>query len=413
MIARLARNGSVQIGVALVGGLLLGLWRPELASAMKPLSDLFLRTLGWVIPGLMFALIVSAVARLGSGAGAIAARMMLYFQLMSLLSLLVGLVVGLVMHPGTSTWPGPIGVDWTGAEPVESLLPAPTPLPALTDTLPGTLVEAFTQNAVLPTLCLAMLLGLVLRALGERGAPCLAGIERGLALLLRLLRLFIRLAPIAAFGAMAFTVSHYGGASLWPLLKFLLAVHLAALCFLSCVLALVARLCGFSLLRLIVWLRRELLLVAVTGSSVAALPALIARLEQGGCPRELVRLSLTTGYTFNLAGSNLYVAVATLFLTQFAGVELTAVQLAVFVVVGLITTLGSTSVAGSAFLTLAATLSILPFVPVEAVGLLLGVERLMKCRSLTNVLGNSVACLALARWQGTLDRPRLAAALAR
>lgn len=412
MIARLARNGSVQIGVALVCGLLLGLWRPELASAMRPLSDLFLRTLGWVIPWLMFALIVSAVARLGTGAGAIVKRMILYFQLMSLLSLLVGLVVGLVMHPGTSAWPGPVRVDWTGAEPVDPLLPAPTPLLALIDTLPGTLVDAFTRSAVLPTLCLAILLGLALRASGERGAPCLAGIERGLALLLRLLRLFIRLAPIAAFGAMAFTVSRYGGASLWPLLKFLVAVYLAALCFVSCVLALVARLCGFSLLRLIVWLRRELLLVAVTGSSVAALPALIGRLEQGGCPRELVRLSLTTGYTFNLAGSNLYVAVAALFLTQFAGVELTAAQLAVFVMISLITTLGSTSVAGSAFLTLAATLSILSFVPVEAVGLLLGVERLMKCRSLTNVLGNCVACLALARWQGTLDRPRLAVALA-
>ncbi len=413
MIARIARNGSVQIGVALACGLLLGLWRPDLGAAMKPLSDLFLRTLGLVIPLLMFALIVAAIARLGRGAGAMAARMVLYFQLMSLLSLLVGVLVGLLIHPGTATGLGPVPIDWSGAEPADPLLPsAATPLPSLLDSLPGTLVGAFTQSAMLPMLCLAIALGLMLRGLGERGMPWLAGIEQVLALQLRLLRLFLRLAPLAAFGAMAFTVSRYGGASLWPLLKFLVAVYLAALCFICGVLGLVARLCGFSLLRLIVWLRRELLLVAVTGSSVAALPLLIGRLERAGCPTELVRLSLTTGYTFNLAGSNLYIAVALLFLTQFAGVELSAAQLAIFIVVGLITTLGSTSVAGSAFLTLAATLSILHFVPVEAVGLLLGVERLMKCRSLTNVLGNCVACLALARWQGTLDRPRLAAALA-
>jgi aerobic C4-dicarboxylate transport protein len=413
MIARIARNGSVQIGVALASGLLLGLWRPDLAAAMKPLSDLFLRTLGLAIPLLMFTLIVSAIARLGQGVGVMAARMVLYFQLMSLLSLLVGLVVGLVIHPGSSMGPSSVPIDWGGAEPADPLLPAaPAAVPSLLDSLPGTLIGAFTQSAILPVLCLAIVLGLILRALGGRGAPWLAKIERALTLMLRLLHLFLRLAPLAAFGAMAFTVSRYGGASLWPLLKFLLAVYLAALCFVCGVLALVARLCGFSLLRLIVWLKHELLLVAVTGSSVAALPLLIGRCERAGCPTELVRLSLTTGYTFNLAGSNLYIAVALLFLTQFAGVELSAVQLAVFIIVGLITTLGSTSVAGSAFLTLAATLSILQFVPVEAVGLLLGVERLMKCRSLTNVLGNCVACLALARWQGTLDRSRLTAALA-
>lgn len=413
MIARIARNGSVQIGVALASGLVLGLWRPDLAAAMKPLSDLFLRTLGLAIPLLMFALIVSAIARLGRGVGVMAARLVLYFQVMSLLSLLVGLIVGLVIHPGGSLGLGPVPVDWSSVEPADPLLPAaPTSVPGLLESLPGTLVGAFTQSAMLPMLCLAIVLGLVMRASGDRSAPWLTGIERALALMLRLLRLFLRLAPFAAFGAMAFTVSRYGGASLWPLLKFLGAVYLAALCFVGGVLALVARLCGFSLLRLIVWLRRELLLVAVTGSSVAALPLLIDRLERAGCPTELVRLSLTTGYTFNLAGSNLYIAVALLFLTQFAGVELSVAQLATFLIVGLITTQGSTSVAGSAFLTLAATLSILQFVPVEAVGLLLGVERLMKCRSLTNVLGNCVACLALARWQGTLDRPRLVAALA-
>lgn len=414
MIARIARNGSVQIGVALASGLVLGLWHPDLAAAMKPLSDLFLRTLGLAISLLMFALIVSAIARLGQGVGVMAARMVLYFQVMSLLSLLVGLIVGLVIHPGSAVAPGPIPINWGSAEPADPLLPAaPSSMPGLLDSLPGTLLGAFTQSAILPVLCLAIVLGLVLRALGDRGSSWLAGIERALAVMLRLLRLFLRLAPLAAFGAMAFTVSRYGGASLWPLLKFLLAVYLAALCFICGVLALVARLCGFSLLRLVLWLKHELLLVAVTGSSVAALPMLIGRLERAGCPMELVRLSLTTGYTFNLAGSNLYIAVAMLFLTQFAGIELSAAQLATFIVVGLITTLGSTSVAGSAFLTLAATLSILHFLPVEAVGLLLGVERLMKCRSLTNVLGNCVACLALARWQGTLDRPRLVAALAR
>jgi aerobic C4-dicarboxylate transport protein len=413
MVARLARNGTVQISVAVTGGVLLGLWQPAWAVAMKPLSDLFLSTLGSLIPLVMFTLIVSAIARLDRGAGVLATRMVLYFQLMSLLSLVVGLLVGWLILPGASVDLDLVPGGWDGAEQADTLLSAPVaPLSSVSNTLPGMLVGAFTHGIMLPLLSLAVVLGLTWRYLGDWGLPWLVGLERAAALLLRLLRLFVRLAPIAAFGAMAYTVAHYGGASLWPLLKFLLAVYLASLVFVFGVLGLVARLSGFPLLRLVLWLRRELLLVVVTGSSVAALPALIGRLEQAGCPPGLVRLSLTTGYTFNLAGSNLYIAVALLFLTQFVGVELSIAQLAVFVVVGLITTLGSTSVAGSAFLTLAATLAILQLIPLEGAGMLLGVERLMKCRSITNVLGNCVACLALARWQGTLDDQRLGAALA-
>lgn len=413
MVARLAPNGTVQIMVAVTGGVLLGLWQPAWAVAMKPLSDLFLSTLGSLVPLVMFTLIVSAIARLERGAGVLATRMGLYFQLMSLLSLVVGLVVGGLILPAASAGLDLVPIGWEGAEQADTLLAAPVAPPSsLGNTLPGMVIAAFTQGVVLPLLSLAVVLGLAWRYLGDWGLPCLVGIERVAALLLRLLRLFIRLAPLAAFGAMAYTVAHYGGASLWPLLTFLLAVYLASLVFVFGVLGLVARLNGFSLLRLVFWLRRELLLVVVTGSSVAALPALIGRLEQAGCPPGLVRLSLTTGYTFNLAGSNLYMAVALLFLTQFVGVELSMAQLALFVLVALITSLGSTSVAGSAFLTLAATLAILQFIPLEGIGLLLGVERLLKCRSITNVLGNCVVCLALARWQGTLDDQRLGAALA-
>ncbi|MEB6592640.1 cation:dicarboxylase symporter family transporter [Pseudomonas asiatica] len=399
MIAAIARKGSMQMVLAIACGLLLGLWQPDLARAMKPLSDVFLLAVGALIPFVMFALVVSALGRLGRGVGTVAMQMLAYFLCMSLLSLVVGLAIGLLMRPGVSADLALAPLEWSGAG------------PALLDALPAILVQACTQSIMLPTLLAAIVTGSLLRLLGEGAKAWLAPLDRLLALLLRVLRGVVRLAPVAAFGAMAFTVSRYGSASLWPLLKFLLAMYVASSCFVFGILALVARCCGYSLLRLIAWLKNELLLVVFTGSSVAALPALVERLERAGCPAALVRLSLTSGYSFNLPGSNIYLAVATLFLAQLAGIELQVGHVLSILLIGLVTTLGSTSVAGSAFLTLAATLTILPFVPVQSAGLLLAVERLMKCRSLTNVLGNCVACLALARWQGTLDRRELRAAL--
>lgn len=232
-------------------------------------------------------------------------------------------------------------------------------------------------------------------------------LETAVQVLFRLLRIILKFAPLAAFGAMAFVVGKYGLSSVMPLLKFIVVIYLACGLFVVVVFATITRIVGVRLSRLIVYLKEELLLVTFTGSSVAALPGLIGKLEALGCDRQLVRLILTTGYTFNLSGTNLYLTTAFMFLAHQAGVDIAVPELVAVLLICLFTSLGATSVAGSALFTLIATLSILQLMPLEGVGLLLGVERLMKCRSLTNVLGNGVACLAICGWQNSIDREAL------
>src|SRR5690606_3296866 len=210
----------------------------------------------------------------------------------------------------------------------------------------------------------------------------------------------------AAFGAIAFTIGKHGAGAAIPLVKFVAAAYAACLLFVSVIMGLMARMAGVSLWRLIGYIKEELLLVAATGSSVAALPRLIDKLEAAGCDSQTVRLTLTAGYSFNLNGSNLYLAVAIAFLAQLAHVELNVLQLGSILLVCLFTSLSSTSVAGSAFITLTVTLSVLNILPLESIGILIGVERLMKCRSVTNVLGNCVACVVIAHWHGKVDKQK-------
>ncbi|PRD19420.1 UNVERIFIED_CONTAM: dctA [Trichonephila clavipes] len=217
------------------------------------------------------------------------------------------------------------------------------------------------------------------------------------------MRGIVRFAPLAAFAAIAFTIGKYGMTAAIPLLKFIATLYLASLLYVALVLGLALRLLGLRLWRLILHVKEELLLVAATGSSVAALPKLLEKLETAGCSSHVARLLLTGGYSFNLNGSNLYLSVAMMFLAQIAGTDLSAQQLLLLLLVSLFTSLGATSVAGSAFVILTATLSALQFAPLELLGILIGVERLMKCRSLTNVLGNCVACLFISKCHGALN----------
>lgn len=267
----------------------------------------------------------------------------------------------------------------------------------------SSLYKVFTQSLVLQVMLVAVLCGLLLGRGGQVANRCLGWLEAAVAGLFWLLRFILKFAPLAAFGAMAFVVGKYGLSSVLPLLKFIVVIYLVCAVFVILVFATITRLLGVKLSRLIAYLKEELLLVTFTGSSVAALPGCVSKLEALGCDRQLVRLVLTTGYTFNLAGTNLYLTTAIMFLAHLAGVEIAVPELLAVLVICLFTSLGSTSVAGSALFTLIATLNILQLVPLEGVGLLLGVERLMKCRSLTNVLGNCVACLAICGWQKSID----------
>lgn len=385
MLARLSGSPTLQLLLATLCGALLGVLDPALAVNMKPLSDAFIRLIGWLMPLMMFLLTAAGMAGLALRQRGLAGKVLVCFQGLAVLSLGLGCLVAELAQPGAST----VAL----AQPSLALRPAGF-------TWSGTTVllsQALLHNPILQIMLAGLATGALINLTCARRLHAL--LERATALMFRGLRMLLRLTPLAAFGAMAYTLGKFGPTSMLPLLKFLGVMYLACAAFILLILAPAAQASGTSLWALIRHVKAELALVTFTGSSVAALAGLVEKLQALGCDRAVVRLVLTTGYSFNLCGSNLYLIIAVLFLAQMAGIGLTATDLLTLLVVALMTSLGSTSMAGSAFFTLLVTLNLLHIVPADNAALLLGVERLMKCRVLTNVLGNCVACLAIARWQ--------------
>ena len=399
MIRNRPRSDLALLLLALLAGALLGVWQPDLAVQMKPLSDLFISIIGVCAPVVMFILVCSSTAALSDyrSTARLGLKAMAYWQLMSLLSLLIGLVVALLLRPGA-------GLESSSHVWSVPLLAGDGPM---LSRLPTLLLDSLEESPILKVLLAALVCGLLLGRSGETGRRLARQLDRTMAWMFRIMRLIVSFAPLAAFGAIAFIIGKYGLDAAIPLAKFVVAAYAACLAYLLLVPLLVMRLLGCRLRRLVGYIKEELLLVISTGSSVAALPRLVEKLEAVGCDSQTLRLTLTAGYSFNLNGSSLYLIVAVLFLAQLGHIDLNPSLLATIVLVSLFTSLGSTSVAGSAFVTLAATLSVLDIVPLESIGLLIGVERLMKCRSVTNVVGNCVACLAIAWWHGKVDRARL------
>jgi aerobic C4-dicarboxylate transport protein len=410
MSARFSTNATLPILIAIALGMVLGLFYPGVAVEMKLLSDAFIKVVGLLMPFLLFVLVSTGVAGIKREPHHrhVVGRIVVYFQLMSLAALVLGMSTGWLFsldHAAVAN------LDF------DHLTPPVAPEALLHElsmtSISSSLYRVFTQSLVLQVMLVAVLCGLLLGRGGKVGNRCLGWLEAAVAGLFLLLRFILKFAPLAAFGAMAFVVGKYGLSSVLPLFKFIVVIYLASAVFVILVFATIARLVGVKLTRLVIYLKEELLLVTFTGSSVAALPGCVSKLEALGCDRQLVRLVLTTGYTFNLAGTNIYLTTAIMFLAHLARVEIAVPELLAVLVICLFTSLGSTSVAGSALFTLIATLNILQLVPLEGVGLLLGVERLMKCRSLTNVLGNCVACLAICAWQKSLDHQTCRSELAR
>jgi aerobic C4-dicarboxylate transport protein len=278
--------------------------------------------------------------------------------------------------------------------------------------VPDTFVSGLAAGNILQVLLTAVLFGVALARAGERGAGVLAFLDQLSALFFRIVAMLMKAAPLGAFGAMAFTIGKFGIGSVVSLAGLVATFYLTSLAFVLVVLGTAAQLCGFSILRLIAYLKAELLLVLGTSSSESALPALIARLEAAGCPPGVVGLVVPTGYSFNLDGTNIYMTLAALFIAQACGVDLSLGQQLALLGVAMISSKGAAGVTGAGFITLAATLSIVPAVPVAGMALILGVDRFMsECRSLTNFIGNAVATIGVSRWEGTLDREMLASAL--
>ncbi|HEX8382133.1 MAG TPA: dicarboxylate/amino acid:cation symporter [Sphingomonas sp.] len=408
------RHLYVQVLAAIVLGALLGHFAPATGRALKPLGDGFIKLVKMVIAPVIFLTLAGGIAgmrELGA-VGRVAGKALGYFLVVSTLALLVGLAVANIVRPGAGMNIDPATLDRGAVAGYAAKAHDASLTDFLLGVIPETLVSALTSGSILQTLFVGILFGIALMLVGEPARPLLATIDRLTAVVFRIVGMLMRLAPIGAFGAIAFTVGAYGAGSLVRLGGLVATFYLTSLLFILVVLGAVARAHGFSILRLIAYLKSELLLVLGTSSSESALPALMTRLEEAGCDKAVVGLVVPTGYSFNLDGTNIYMTLAALFIAQACGVELSWGEQFALLGVAMISSKGAAGVTGAGFITLAATLSIVPSVPVAGMALILGVDRFMsECRSLTNFIGNAVAAIVVARWEGKLDRERLTEAL--
>ncbi|MBC2668407.1 dicarboxylate/amino acid:cation symporter [Novosphingobium piscinae] len=408
------RHLYLQVLVAILGGILLGHFAPTSGAALKPLGDGFIALVRMVIPPVIFLTIVTGIAGLRDMAevGRIAAMAMGYFLVLSSAALVVGLVVANIVRPGAGLNIDPASLDPGKVADFAAKAHDATVTDFLGGIIPETLVSALTGGNVLQVLLVAILFGYALALSGEPGRRLLPLFEDLTQVVFRIVGLVMQAAPIGAFAAMAFTIGRYGIGTVANLAWLVATFYATSLLFVVVVLGAVARLAGFSLFRLVAYLKAELLLVLGTSSSESALPALISKLERAGCPPGVVGLVVPTGYSFNLDGTNIYMTLAALFIAQACNIELSLGQQLALLGVAMISSKGAAGVTGAGFITLAATLSIVPEVPVAGMALILGVDRFMsECRSLTNFVGNAVATVVVARWDGGLDRAALDRAL--
>lgn len=403
-----------QVVGAIVLGAAIGHFFPETGAALKPLGDGFIKLVKMVIAPVIFLSVVSGIAGMASigGVGRVAGKAFGYFLVVSTGALILGLVVANIVQPGAGLDIDPASLDPGAVADYVSKAHDTSITGFLTDIIPTTLLSALTDGSILQALFVAILFGIALSLVGEAGAPVRDMIDRLGLVVFRLVAMLMRLAPIGAFGAIAFTIGKFGLGALISLGALILTFYTTSLLFVLVVLGLVARVHGFSIIRLIAYLRAELLLVLGTSSSEAAMPSLMVRLEEAGCDRGVVGLVVPMGYSFNLDGTNIYMTLAALFIAQAVGVDLSLWQQITLLGVAMISSKGAAGVTGAGFITLAATLSIVPTVPVAGLALILGIDRFMsECRSLTNFIGNAVATIVVARWEGALDEDSLALAL--
>jgi aerobic C4-dicarboxylate transport protein len=404
----------VQVLIAILLGVALGWLKPGWGAAMKPLSDAFIGVIKMVIAPVIFLTLVSGIAHMRAlgELGRVAARAFLYFIVVSSFALAIGLVVANVVQPGAGLGIHPETLDGAAVAPYVEQAQHSSIVEFLLAIIPKTLVSPLAEGSILQILFVSVLTGVAIALVGEPAKPVIDLVDRLGIVVFRIVAIVMRAAPIGAFAAMAFTVGKYGPDVLQNLLKLLATFYLTSALFVFVVLGLIARVAGFSIFRLIVYLKDELLLVLGTSSSEAALPPLITRLEVAGCEPGVVGLVIPLGYSFNLDGTNIYMTLAALFIAQACGVDLSLGQQLALLGVAMISSKGAAGVTGSGFITLAATLAIVPSVPVAGMALILGIDRFMsECRAITNIIGNAVATIVVAKWEGALDEGMLARAL--
>lgn len=404
---------QVLIGIGL--GILVGAIWPQTGEALKPLGDAFVKLIKMSVAPVIFCTIAAGMARMSDikAFGRLGAKTLIYFEVISTLALVVGLVVGRLVQPGkgfnidVATLDPKIAADY-----VEKAHHSEGLVKYLLGLIPDTFFGALSEGNLLQVLVIAVITGLALTRLGDFGDRAAHVLEDISKVFFSIIQVVVRLAPIGAFGAMGFTIGKYGLASLIKLAALVGTFYTTSLLFVILVLGAVAALSGFSIFKFLRYIREELLIVLGTSSSESVLPQMIDKMQRLGAGKTTAGLVIPTGYSFNLDGTNIYMTLATLFLAQATNTPITLTQELTLLAVAMLTSKGASGVTGAGFITLAATLAVVPTIPVAALAVLVGVDRFMsECRALTNLVGNGVATLVVARWDGDLDRDRLRAEL--
>jgi aerobic C4-dicarboxylate transport protein len=396
----------VQVLIAIALGVLVGWLKPEWGTAVKPLGDGFVKLIKMLIGPIVFTTVTVGIAGMKDlkKVGRVGGKAVLYFEIMTTVALIIGLTMAHLVHPGAGIHASAATMDTTV---LDKTLSGPRPhgfVEHVLAIIPNSFVGAFVEGDVLQILLLGVLMGTALAGIGERGSSVVKLLEQFSTGVFAIVGIVMRLAPLGAFGAMAFTIGKYGVGTLGSLAKLMAAFYATALLFVFVVLGMVLRSMGLSMFKLLKYLREELAIVLGTSSSESALPRLMAKLEELGCSTQVVRLVVPTGYSFNLDGTAIYLTMAALFVAQALDVDLSPGDEARLLLVLLLTSKGAAGVTGSGFVTLAATLSTTGSVPVVGITLLLGIDRFMsEARALTNIVGNAVATIVVARWEKELD----------
>ena len=405
--------GQVLLGVAIA--IVLGYVSPSTGEAMRPLGDAFIRLITMVITLVIFCTVATGIAGMENmkKVGRVGGKALLYFEVVTTLALIIGLVVGVLTQPGGGFNADPAALDAGAVAGYAGQAKAQTVTDFLLQIIPTSVVDAFARGSILSVVLVSVLFGFALSSLGPRGKPMVEMLDALMQAVFAIVNILMRLAPIGAFGAMAFTIGRYGLSSLGPLAQLIATFWITSALFVVIVLGAISWAAGFSIIRFLKYIREEIILVLSLSSSDPVLPSLMRKLEKLGCSKALVGLVTPTGYTFNPDGSCMYMTLAAVFVAQATNTPLTLTQLLTILAVAALTHKGASGVQGAAFIALVATLMVIPSIPVAGMALILGIDRFMSmCRATVNVIGNGVATLGVARWEKELDAETLRANLA-
>jgi aerobic C4-dicarboxylate transport protein len=396
----------IQVLIAIAIGIVLGHYFPKTGIAMKPLGDAFIALIRMMIAPVIFCTVVHGIGSMSdlTKVGRVGVKTLLYFEVVSTIALAIGLIVGEVIQPGKGFNIDPATLDPKAVANYVTAAKQEGIIPHLMGIIPDSFFGALARGDLLQVLLVSILSGFVIARLGPLGEKINSVIDGAAKIFFGIIRIIVQVAPIGAFGAMAFTIGQYGIGSLVNLAQLIGTFYLTSLLFVLIVLGAIARFAGFSIIRFIGYIKDELLIVLGTSSSETVLPHMIQKMQRLGASKSVVGLVIPTGYSFNLDGTNIYMTLATLFLAQATNTPLTLTQELSILVIAMITSKGASGVTGAGFVTLAATLAIVPDIPIQSIAIILGIDKFMsECRALTNLVGNGVATVVISLWEGELD----------